>query len=490
MANPGRGWYYHLSTPTSNYQPLDYDKLLQLRNNDNYTLIFRFFVLNSFKSNPIDDTTLQKIANDFDLARRAFFKLIIRFAYTITFNDPPPRGDAPKSIILQHIGQLAPILINNADIILAVQHGFIGTWGEGYFTDYFGDKGDISPQQWQDREEVYNALINGVPNCTMIQVRTWQFKERLTGTNLPVSMEDAYMCGNDSLAQEARTGIHDDCFLASDTDYGTWQDSAVDKPRMSNHSTFTIFGGETCNPNNNRTHCPIALQELSFFHMTYLNNLYHPDVLNRWREQGCYDRISRSLGYRLVLVSSAFPSHARAGSEMNFKIVLRNDGFAAPVTDMVLKLVVWEQEGNRSCSLDISGSNTDPRFWFGNGIRHSITGNVLIPTNMSNGTWNIFLAIADAAPHLKEIPQYNILAVNQESSMQVLGLNNLSRSIIVIPVTVVTELGMETSDSEFVTEVQIINSAVSNNSFFTVPCATFLLSYILVLTVVVSCKSY
>ena len=105
-----------------------------------------------------------------------------------------------------------------------------------------------------------NALINGIPNCTMIQVRTWQFKERLTGTNLPVSMEDAYMCGNDSLAQEARTGIHDDCFLASDTDYGTWQDSAVDKPRMSNHSTFTIFGGEMCNPGSNRNDCPIALQ--------------------------------------------------------------------------------------------------------------------------------------------------------------------------------------------------------------------------------------
>ena len=430
-------------------------------------MIFRFVVLDSFKSRPIDNTTLQKIANDFTVARRAYFKLIVRFAYTTTFNDPPPRGDAPKSIILQHIGQLAPILNDNADIILTVQHGFIGTWGEGYYTDYFGDKGNISPEQWQDRKEVYSALVNGVPKCTMIQVRTWQFKEQLTGTNLPVSTDDAYMCGNDSVAQEARTGIHNDCFLASDTDYGTWLDSAVDKPRMSNHSTFTIFGGETCNPSSSRNDCPIALQELGLFHVTFLNNLYHPQILSHWREQGCYDNISKSLGYRLVLVSSAFPDHVRAGNELNFKITFRNDGFAAPVTEMVLKLVLWEQGGNRSYVLDINGSNTDPRFWFGNRIQHSLTGSVLIPTNMSNGPWNIFLAIVDAAPRLREIPQYNILAVNLESSMQELGLNNLSRSIIVIPTTVETEPGMETSDL-FVTEVQITNSAISNSVFSTV----------------------
>ena len=111
--NPGRGWYYHLSTMTTNYQPLSYASLLQLRNDSaRYTLIFRFIVLDSFKSQPIDNATLQNIAADFAVARRAFFKLIIRFAYTRTFQDPPPRGDAPKSVILQHIsGNLLQFLV-------------------------------------------------------------------------------------------------------------------------------------------------------------------------------------------------------------------------------------------------------------------------------------------------------------------------------------------------------------------------------------------
>ena len=434
FTNPGRGWYYHLSTTTTNYEPLSYASLMQLRNDSaGYTLIFRFIVLDSFKSQPIDNATLQSITDDFAMARRAFFKLILRFAYTRTFHDPPPRGDAPKSVILQHISQLAPILRANADIILTVQHGFIGTWGEGYYTDYFGDSGIITPQQQQDRQEVYDALINGVPECVMIQVRTWQFKSSLTGTSLPVTSDKAHTCGNSSNAIEARTGLHDDCFLASETDFGTWLVSAVDKPRMSGQSQFAVFGGETCNPGSERNACPTALQELSLFHFTFLNNLYHPDVLNRWRSEGCYSDIAQRLGYRLVLVSSRFPSQAMVGSEINFDITLRNDGFAAPMTQMMLRLVLQEFGGNISRSFEFSGSNTDPRFWFGNGTEHLVSGMIMIPSDMGAGVWNIYLAIVDAADTLRDIPQYNILAVNQDSSMKNSGLNNLSRSITIAP---------------------------------------------------------
>ena len=404
-------------------------------------------MLDSFKSQPIDNPTLQNITADFSVARRAYFKLIVRFAYTRTFNDPPPRGDAPKSVILQHISQLAPILRDNADVILAVQHGFIGTWGEGYYTDYFGDAGSISPQQQQDRQEVYDALLNGVPECTMIQVRTWQFKEHLTGTSLPVAMENAYTCGNDSVASEARTGLHNDCFLASNTDFGTWTNSAVDRPRMSEQSKFSIFGGETCNPNSSRNACPIAVQELSLFHFTFLNNLYHPNVLEGWKMQGCYDNITQSLGYRLVLVSSRFPNQVTAGSEMSFEITLRNDGFAAPVTEMVLNLVLQDIGGLNSHSIQFNGQNTDPQFWLGNGTEHTLSGKVLIPADLNSGTWNVYLEIADAAANLRETPQYNILAVNQISSMQESGLNNLSRSIVITSDTTQTEPGIETSET-------------------------------------------
>ena len=399
-------------------------------------MIFRLIVLDSFKSQPIDNSTLQNMSADFAVARRAFFKMIVRFAYTETFQDPPPRGDAPKSVILQHIGQLAPILHENADIILTVQHGFIGTWGEGYYTDYFGDSGDVTPQQLQDRQEVYSALISNFPECSMIQVRTWQYKASLTGTSLPVAHGKAYTCGNDSSASEARTGLHNDCFLASETDFGTWVDSAVDKLRMSYQSQFTVFGGETCNPDSARNACQTALQELTLFHFTFLNDLYHPDVLNRWREEGCYGNISHLLGYRLVLVSSRFPSEVMVRNEINFEVTLRNDGFAAPVTEMILHLVLQERDGDGMLSFEFSGSNTDPRFWFGNGTEHVVSGAITIPPDIATGVWNVYLAIVDSADTLRDMPQYNILAVNQNASMQYTGMNDLSQSITFISTTV------------------------------------------------------
>jgi len=37
---------------------------------------------------------------------------------------------------------------------------------------------------------------------------------------------------------------------------------------------------------------------------TYLNRAYHPDVLKKWKTQGCFDEIQRRLGARLVLQKS------------------------------------------------------------------------------------------------------------------------------------------------------------------------------------------
>lgn len=421
--NPARGWYYHVRTTASSYSPLDYDTLLQLRSTEGYSIIFRLFILDTFTSLMIDNPTLVKIAADFDVARQAYFKLVIRFAYTETFNDPPPRGDAPKQIILQHFAQLAPILSNYSDIILAMQHGFIGTWGEGYYTDFFGDSGVVNATQQNDRQDVYNALLTSLPKCAMIQVRTWQFKEHLTGSNLPVTREDAHMCGNGSAASSARVGLHNDCFLASDTDFGTWVNSMVDRPRMSDHSQYSIYGGETCNPSS-RSSCSIALQELRFFHFTFLNNRYHPTVLQGWRTEGCYDTIAQNLGYRIILVSSYFPDNITVGSNMSFQVTVRNDGFAAPVTKMLLNLVLKKDSVEQRMKL-----NTDVRFWLGNGTEHSMNESAYIPNELDSGTWRIYLEIADAAPRIQRVPQYNILAVNQVPAVQQAGMNDLLRSI-------------------------------------------------------------
>jgi len=73
----------------------------------------------------IPEDILQKMDADFAAAREAGVKLIVRFCYTEDMKEP----DAPKNIVLAHIEQLKPVIQKNADVIYALQAGFIGTWG-------------------------------------------------------------------------------------------------------------------------------------------------------------------------------------------------------------------------------------------------------------------------------------------------------------------------------------------------------------------------
>ena len=141
--NPERGFYRATETYANNYQPLDVDEMkawrtLQQADDGNYkvysTLIFRNIVLSGYTDKDLSQDILDNIDNDFNAAREAGVKLIVRFCYTVTAKSGacpegficPEYGDALKNIVLQHIAQLKPLLQDNADVIACMQMGFIG----------------------------------------------------------------------------------------------------------------------------------------------------------------------------------------------------------------------------------------------------------------------------------------------------------------------------------------------------------------------------
>jgi hypothetical protein len=245
--NPERGFYRVAETYVSNYEALDVDEMQQWRTEQqsgggNYTiystLVFRDIILDGFTSKDLTQEVLNNISNDFTAARDAGVKLILRFCYTITSNSGacpegficPKYGDAPKDVVLGHIAQLKPLLQENADVIACMQMGFIGTWGENYYSDYFGDpssngKGKLTDKNWSDKNEVLKALLDALPQSRMIQVRTPQMKQRYVFgvdalTSSPALTDANAFDGSDA----ARIGFHNDCFLSSPNDYGTYDD--------------------------------------------------------------------------------------------------------------------------------------------------------------------------------------------------------------------------------------------------------------------------
>ncbi|RYG30811.1 MAG: DUF4874 domain-containing protein, partial [Chitinophagaceae bacterium] len=177
--NPERGFYRYSHSKASNVSPLTLNQLNKWKGEvqaegGNYavfsTLIFRYYEMDIFKSEALSPAFINSINQDFAIARQAGFKLIPRFTYTLAQNAGncpedficPPYGDAPKNIVLLHISQLKQVLHDNADVIATVQMGFIGVWGEQYYTDYFGDASQNTTLQKLQDNNWHSLDVPGV----------------------------------------------------------------------------------------------------------------------------------------------------------------------------------------------------------------------------------------------------------------------------------------------------------------------------------------
>ncbi len=121
------------------------------------------------------------------------------------------------------------------------------------------------------------------------------------------------------------------------------------------------IGGETCVDNPVYTNCKAALRDMERLGMTYLNTGWNKAVLQRWKDEGCYDEVASRLGYRFVLESAKVD--ISPDRKMTLALKFRNDGFAPAYHAFQPRLVVVDAAG-LSHSLELlNGDNTDPRFW-------------------------------------------------------------------------------------------------------------------------------
>ncbi len=460
--NPERGFYHPTNALASNFEPLSENVLKGYRSPTRKgkaeydvvsTLVYRDFVLDKFTDQPLSEDFLTQVKTDFNTARAAGVKLIPRFTYTVKTkkgNCPdvsicPPYGDAPKNIVLGHIAQLKPILQENADVTAFVQMGFIGIWGENYYTDYFGDASNNNHQKklldanWQDRIEVLKALLDAVPQEIMVQVRTPQIKQRqVYGIQAPVTVEPLTESEAFSGIDKARIGFHNDCFISSPDDYGTFDDygnSAT--PRKSETATlrkyfaadskFVVVGGETCSddysPENDCGPAGHAEQEMKDMHYTYLNTSYNNDVNNDWVTGGCMEGIKRNLGYRIVLKKGLYPSVISTSDSLKVKLMLENVGYTSPVNARPVELILRNVDDKSVHTLKF---DTNIRKWYSGIV--ALEGS--FPANaIPSGTYELLLNFPDSHNALAKRAEYSIRLANHEVWEAGTGYNRLNCKI-------------------------------------------------------------
>ena len=412
FANPERGFYKHYDFLNSSASPLSVSALQAARVESNITLFYTGHYLTEFVKSDISDKFLNLVRKNMQALREAGAKCILRFAYTNSQSKHP--YDAEPKWVARHIEQLKPILQEYSDVILCFQSGFIGVWGEGYYTDnFFFDP--QTPEEHKLRKEVIDAMLDAIPADRQVALRTPMFKRNMYATSYTdtLTLATAY----DGSAK-ARICAFNDCFGASADDYGTFIGKDT-REYWRKETRYTLMGGETCGLSD-YCKCRQSIEDCEDFHWTYMNSGYNADVLNRWESDGCMNEVKRRLGYRLSLKDVA-TSKASAGKALRVRFNIKNSGFAAPGNPRHIELVLVDGNGKKTL---YEFKDVDVRYWFAN---ETVTVDKLIdlPKDAS-GNCTLYLNMPDPKATLHDNPLFSIRLANDGVWNEKTGYNKIA----------------------------------------------------------------
>lgn len=386
--NPERGFYHEVDCSNG---LLSLTQLKNYRASLNDSLVMCKFHLDAWVSSPIPQSALDFFDQQMGIVRSSGLKIVMRFAY----NNTDSAIDAPLTQLLAHIDQLAPHIAANKDVITVVQAGFIGSWGEWANSQHYGTY-PLNAQNLVDRKTIANKLLANVPLGRFVQVRTPAIAENIIGDTVPLTDAEAF-----GTSAKARLGQHNDCFLASTSDVGTYTNISVDYPWLEAETKHLPMGGETCRYTSPRSDCPTALDELARFHWSYLHADYNLDVVNAWKTQGCFDQIKQRLGYRFALQSGSFSATAKVGGAFRAVLAIQNQGWSATYNTRAVELAFRNVSTGTVYRVPVAA---DPRTWQPGTT--TVDQTITLPAAMTAGDYAVLLALPDPEPSLHDRPEY------------------------------------------------------------------------------------
>lgn len=397
---------------------------------DYVSLILVLYYLDEFNNTAIlPDAVFEAFDEDMEILRQKGLKAILRFAYAESDNGKSgserSAEDAPLAIIQSHLAQYKPYWEKNADVIYCFQAGFVGQYGEWYYTDNFGNH---VPHINDDCRALIDTALKAIPQNRTLLLRRPMFKqEYLDGVAL--TDKEAY-----SGTPKSRLGHFNDAFLYSTDNMGTYSTNeekrAAQKALIAQETLYVPIGGET-----NITKDSLAaiwanheatVAEMSSMHWTFIKNSYAENVTNMWRENGTFDTLNVYLGYRYNLLNATLPEAANAGDVVDIALNIKNVGYAPLYNERHAYIVL--KRGKTMYAIQLE---TDPRTWLPNGVTTAINEQITIPTGIANGTYQLYLHLPDAYESIASDARYAVRFGNVDMWDSTTGMNDLNASVVI-----------------------------------------------------------
>lgn len=375
---------------------------------------------------PLDDTFFASLRETFENCRQNGCTIGLRFRYDDSgIRNPEP---ATFEMMLSHIQQIddSGILEDYKDILMYVESGFVGCYGEQWGGKYCS---------MEKKAQLLDLLLDVVPDPIPVTVRTPNIFAQWAG----ITVEELGTWESPSGSEASRVGLYNDGYMGSNSDLGTFSNRERETAWLGRQTLTSYYGGEfsgnldfamkydTYLPEN-------AIPEMYQTHLSYINGnifkLYQdytfgeeyavPGVdLSAYYGQTVFQFIRDHLGYRFVLRASDVPQTASQGSSLNLGFSVENTGFANPIREQKAELILERDGDYLRTQIPI-----DSREW-----RSAATAqenlSVSLPGCLEPGDWNVYLKLSVGDNTIDQIAMRSVRFANEGIWEPALGANYL-----------------------------------------------------------------
>jgi hypothetical protein len=159
---------------------------------------------------------------------------------------------------------------------------------------------------------------------------------------------------------------------------------------------------------------------MELLRFSYINDDYHPDVVQRWSDGGCREEMERRLGYRLSVVSLNQPESVAPGDPFVLELDIENVGWATPMNPRPVFLLL--ESGSQLFRLEAQA--LEVRSWLPSRTS-TVQFRGVLPATLDPGTVTLLLQLPDTDSGLQGDPRYSIRLANDQMWQAESGANLL-----------------------------------------------------------------